>query len=125
MTGQLSARPDACSVSPPDVPRGTPGEASLRVGSRPDQPRVPSGSAPECAPENNRSGISLRLVAEECALRGALGRPRSRASDKTTARMLRRDLQRPSEGAAGPAVGDLGKTTCQRLPSVLSGSSAL
>jgi len=47
---------------------------------------------------------------------GDAAMPQSRASRKTIARALCRDLQRPSEGAAGPAVGDLGKTTCQRLP---------
>jgi hypothetical protein len=47
---------------------------------------------------------------------GCPRRPQSRASKKAIASSLCRDLQRPSEGAAGPAVGDLGKTTCQRRP---------
>jgi hypothetical protein len=47
--------------------------------------------------------------------------PYERAGAQTLVR-CRRDLQHVPEPAARCAVGDLGKTTCQRLPRMLSGA---
>ena len=77
----------------------------------------------ECQNANKASGVSSRLVAKESAPRGRGddGHVASKQQDDRTP--SRRDLQRLSESARLPSVGDLGKTTCQPLPLVVSGGS--
>ena len=77
-----------------------------------------AGTAPK-----GRASISRRLVAEESSAAGGLRfcLQCERASAQTPAR-CRRDLQHVPEPTARCAVGDLGKTTCQRLPRMLSGA---
>lgn len=74
-------------------------------------------------PANTATGISWRLVAENPTGRsGDPGSVTTGACKWLTARQPRRDLQHAPEGADARVVGDLGKTTCQRLPQVLSWS---
>jgi len=62
-------------------------------------------------------------MAKESALRGRRDDGHVASKQQGEGTLPRRDLQRLSESARFPSVGDLGKTTCQPLPLVVSSGS--